>query len=135
MIGRSKKSTFAFIKDRIWKKINFWRGRSLSKAGKEMMIKSVLKYISAYIISIFIIPEAIVKDIEKCLIRYSGVKVIIIGEFSGWHGTKFLVIRRKEDWDFETLELLTWIWLLNRVGTGEKTASSSVKNLQSKVFP
>ncbi|GAU45240.1 hypothetical protein TSUD_291240 [Trifolium subterraneum] len=35
MIGRSKKAIFSYIKDRIWKKINSWIGRTLSKAGKE----------------------------------------------------------------------------------------------------
>lgn len=34
MIGRSKEVIFAFIKDRIWKRINLCQGRSLSKAGK-----------------------------------------------------------------------------------------------------
>jgi hypothetical protein len=43
MVGRSKKETFAFIKDRIWRKINSWRSRPLSRAGKEVMIKSVLQ--------------------------------------------------------------------------------------------
>jgi hypothetical protein len=38
MIGRNKKAIFSYIKDRIWKKINSWRGRALSKAGKEIMI-------------------------------------------------------------------------------------------------
>jgi len=42
MIGRDKRSIFSFIKDRIWKRINAWRGRALSKAGKEVMIKYVL---------------------------------------------------------------------------------------------
>ncbi|MCH84488.1 putative non-LTR retroelement reverse transcriptase, partial [Trifolium medium] len=32
MVGRSRKATFGCIKDKIWKKINSWRGRSLSKA-------------------------------------------------------------------------------------------------------
>ncbi|XP_058770466.1 uncharacterized protein LOC131644088 [Vicia villosa] len=67
MIGRRKKETFAFIKDRIWKRINSWRGRSLSKAGKEVMIKSVLQSIPSYIMSVFIIPDGVVKDIEKML--------------------------------------------------------------------
>jgi hypothetical protein len=48
MVGRSKKSTFAYIKDRIWRKIN-------SKAGKEVMIKSVLQAIPSYVMSIYII--------------------------------------------------------------------------------
>ncbi|GAU28141.1 hypothetical protein TSUD_295800 [Trifolium subterraneum] len=39
MVGRSKKAIFSYIKDRIWKRINSWRGRALSKAGKEIMIK------------------------------------------------------------------------------------------------
>jgi hypothetical protein len=45
MIGRDKRSVLSFIKDRIWKRINAWRGRALSKAGKEVMIKSVLQSI------------------------------------------------------------------------------------------
>ncbi|GAU22843.1 hypothetical protein TSUD_282100 [Trifolium subterraneum] len=43
MVGRSKKAIFSYSKDRVWKRINSWRGRALSKAGKEIMIKSVLQ--------------------------------------------------------------------------------------------
>lgn len=32
MVGRSNKATFSFINDRVWKKINYWRARALSKA-------------------------------------------------------------------------------------------------------
>ncbi|GAU35032.1 hypothetical protein TSUD_103550 [Trifolium subterraneum] len=51
MVGRSKKALFSYIKDRIWKRINSWRGRALSKAGKEIMIKSVLQAIPFYVMS------------------------------------------------------------------------------------
>ncbi|XP_058788236.1 uncharacterized protein LOC131662466 [Vicia villosa] len=67
LIGRSKKATFSFIKDRIWKRINSWRGRSLSRAGKETMIKSVLQAIPAYIMSIFLIPDGVINDIERMI--------------------------------------------------------------------
>jgi ribonuclease HI len=67
MVGRSKKATFAYIKDRIWRKINSWRSRPLSKAGKEVMIKSVLQAIPLYVMSIYIIPDATVNEIEKML--------------------------------------------------------------------
>jgi hypothetical protein len=30
MIGRKKRNVFSYIKDRIWKRINSWRGRPLS---------------------------------------------------------------------------------------------------------
>lgn len=67
MIGRSKKNTFAFIKDRIRRRNNSWRGISLSKTGKENVIKSVLQAILSYIISVFVLPDNIVNDIEKML--------------------------------------------------------------------
>ncbi|GAU17164.1 hypothetical protein TSUD_177940 [Trifolium subterraneum] len=43
MVGRSKKAIFSFIKDRIWKRINSWIGRVLSKAAfnKAMVAKQV----------------------------------------------------------------------------------------------
>lgn len=40
---------------------------SLSKVGKEVMIKSILQSILSYIMSVFVIPYAIVNDIEKML--------------------------------------------------------------------
>ncbi|PNX73684.1 ribonuclease H [Trifolium pratense] len=67
MIGRKKKQIFAFIKDRIWKRINSWRGRALSRAGKEIMIKSVLQAIPSYIMSVYLLPDSTIKDIERMM--------------------------------------------------------------------
>ncbi|KAK2365796.1 hypothetical protein QL285_079253 [Trifolium repens] len=67
MVGRSKKATFSFIKDRVWKKINSWSGRALSRAGKEVMIKSVIQAIPSYIMSIYLIPQAIIDEIERMM--------------------------------------------------------------------
>ncbi|CAJ2644561.1 unnamed protein product [Trifolium pratense] len=67
MVGRSKKAIFSYLKDRIWKRINSWRGRALSKAGKEIMIKSVFQAIPAYVMSMFILPSSFIDDIEKMI--------------------------------------------------------------------
>ncbi|CAJ2643989.1 unnamed protein product [Trifolium pratense] len=67
MVGRSRKATFRFIKDRIWKKINSWSSRCLSQAGREVMIKSVLQTIPSYIMSVFLIPHSLSDEIEKML--------------------------------------------------------------------
>jgi hypothetical protein len=67
MIGRKKKNVFAYIKDRIWKRINSWRGRSLSRAGKEIMIKSVLQAIPSYVMSVYLLPDSTIKDIERMM--------------------------------------------------------------------
>jgi hypothetical protein len=67
MVGRSKKETFAYIKDRIWKRINRWRSRPMSRAGKEVMIKSVLQAIPAYIMNIYLLPDTLINDIERMI--------------------------------------------------------------------
>ncbi|XP_058767513.1 uncharacterized protein LOC131641227 [Vicia villosa] len=67
MIGRSRKSALRFIKDRIWRKINSWSSRSLSQAGRETMIKSVLQSIPTYIMSLFLIPSSLIDEIEKMM--------------------------------------------------------------------
>ncbi|KAK2417369.1 hypothetical protein QL285_039676 [Trifolium repens] len=67
MIGRKKRDIFAFIKDKIWKRINSWRGRALSKAGKEVMIKSVLQAIPSYVMSVYILPDTTIKEIERMM--------------------------------------------------------------------
>ncbi|PNX88006.1 ribonuclease H, partial [Trifolium pratense] len=42
-------------------------GRALSKAGKEVMIKSVLQAIPSYVMSMYILPSSFIGDIEKML--------------------------------------------------------------------
>ena len=67
MIGRNRNSTFAFIKDRVWQKINSWSSKCLSIAGREVMIKSVLQAIPSYVMSIFQLPAALINTIEKMI--------------------------------------------------------------------
>jgi hypothetical protein len=67
MVGRKKKSVFAYIKDRVWKRINSWKGKALSRAGKEVMIKSVLQAIPSYVMSVYLLPDSTIKDIERMM--------------------------------------------------------------------
>jgi len=67
MIGRSKKATFGFIKDRIWKNINSWSSKCLSKAGREVLIKLVLQSIPTYFMSMFTLLLSLCDEIEKML--------------------------------------------------------------------
>lgn len=56
-----------FIKDWIWKKINFWGGQFLSKDGKEVIIKSVLQSIPTYFMSIFLLPSSLEDEIQSLI--------------------------------------------------------------------
>lgn len=67
MIGRNRTAVFSYVKDRVWQKINTWSSKCLSKAGREVMIKSVLQAIPSYIMSIFMLPSNIISTIEKMM--------------------------------------------------------------------
>ncbi|KAH0773751.1 hypothetical protein KY290_010888 [Solanum tuberosum] len=53
VVGRSKKRMLEFIKERVKTKIKGWKGKILSTAGKEIMLKSVLAAIRTYALSCF----------------------------------------------------------------------------------
>ncbi|KAL0447489.1 UNVERIFIED_CONTAM: putative mitochondrial protein [Sesamum latifolium] len=42
IVGRSRRGVFAYVRDRIWKKLQGWSEKNLSQAGKAIMIKSVV---------------------------------------------------------------------------------------------
>nr|KYP35971.1 Putative ribonuclease H protein At1g65750 family [Cajanus cajan] len=67
MIGRSKKALFSSIKDHIWKRIQHWSGKHLSKAGREVLIKSFVQAIPAYYMSAFLIPISLEEEIQRML--------------------------------------------------------------------
>ena len=41
MVGRSKNRAFQSLKDRVWKRIQGWKEKVLSKGGKEVLIQAV----------------------------------------------------------------------------------------------
>nr|KYP46328.1 Putative ribonuclease H protein At1g65750 family [Cajanus cajan] len=56
---------FKFVKDRIWKRINSWSSKSISKAGKEIFVKSILQVFPTYTMSIFLLPHSVTDSLEK----------------------------------------------------------------------
>ncbi|XP_074315190.1 uncharacterized protein LOC141651373 [Silene latifolia] len=50
IIERSKKAICVSIEDRVWKKLQGWKERMLSKPGKEVIIKAVTQAIPTYIL-------------------------------------------------------------------------------------
>ena len=56
LLGRSKYQAFSFLKDRVWKKMQGWKGKMLSKVGKEVLIKVVAQSIPTYTMGVFLLP-------------------------------------------------------------------------------
>ncbi|XP_021859944.2 uncharacterized protein [Spinacia oleracea] len=70
IIGRSKKAIFAALKERIWKKLQGWKEKLLSKPGKEVLIKAVAQVIPTYMMSIFRIPDGLIEEIHSIIARF-----------------------------------------------------------------
>ena len=71
MIARkSKTSSFKGVRERIAKKVIGWKEKLISKAGREILIKTVAQVVPTYTMSIFNIPKQIYEDINTILARY-----------------------------------------------------------------
>lgn len=70
VVGRSTHSTFLFIKEMVWQKIQNWKNVFLSKVGKEIMIKTVIQAISTYSMSVFRIPRKLCEELVALMARF-----------------------------------------------------------------
>lgn len=68
LIGRDKKSMFAYTCVILWQQLHSWRGKKLSKAGKEVLIKVVAQVIPMYLMSIFLLPSTFLNELH-CMIN------------------------------------------------------------------
>ena len=70
LVGQKKYHTFAFIKDRVWKKLQGWKGKMLSRAGKEILIKAVALSIPTYTMSVFQLPVKLCEELQALCARF-----------------------------------------------------------------
>jgi hypothetical protein len=69
-VSRSKGSTFAYLKDRVWQRILKWKEKMLSWAGKEILIKVVAQAIPTYAMGCFEITKALCDQISSMICWY-----------------------------------------------------------------
>ena len=55
-VGRNKKASLMYIKERIWSKLQGWKEKLLSQANREVLLKAMIQAIPAYTISCFKLP-------------------------------------------------------------------------------
>ena len=69
LIGKRKYDTFAFIKERVWKKMQGWKGKLLSRAEKEVLIKVVAQSIPTYTMGMFQLPGKLCDNLDAMCAR------------------------------------------------------------------
>ncbi|XP_062089159.1 uncharacterized protein LOC133795722 [Humulus lupulus] len=69
-LGRNKSVVLGFLKDKMRKRIAQWEGRFLSKAGKEILIKTVTQALPSYAMSVFLLPLGLCREMEMLMCKY-----------------------------------------------------------------
>jgi len=61
---------FNYLKDRIWKRIQGWKEKLLSSAGKDTLIKAVAHAIPTFAMSCFDLTKKLCDEISRMICRY-----------------------------------------------------------------
>ena len=69
-IGKSKTKAFHYLKEKIWSKLQGWKEKMLSKAGKEILIKAAAQAIPVYAMACFDLTKSLCDDINAMIARY-----------------------------------------------------------------
>ena len=64
MVGRKKKKSFVYIKERIWGKLQGWKEKLLSQVGREVLLKAIVQAIPTFAMSCFQLPVNLCHEIE-----------------------------------------------------------------------
>ncbi|XP_074289594.1 uncharacterized protein LOC141614747 [Silene latifolia] len=70
VVGRSKKAIAGCIRDKLSKKLEGWRGKLLSKAGREILIKAVAQSIPTYAMSVFKLPNNFCDELRSLVSQF-----------------------------------------------------------------
>ena len=70
IMGKMKKESLNFIKERVWAKLQGWKEKILSQAGKEILLKAVVQAIPTFAMSFFKLPVGLCKEIEMQIRKF-----------------------------------------------------------------
>ena len=70
LVGRAKKQSFVYIRERVWRKLQGWKKKLLSQVGREVLIKAVIQAIPTYTMSCFKLPKGLIKELETLIRKF-----------------------------------------------------------------
>ena len=70
LIVRRKCDSFAFLKEWVWRKMQGWKGKLLSRARKEILIKVVAQSIPTYTMGVFQLPRKLCDELDAMCARF-----------------------------------------------------------------
>jgi len=70
LVGKNKKNSFNYIKERVWRKLQGWEEQLLSQVGKEILIKAVVQAIASCTMNCFKLPLGLCDEIKDLIRRF-----------------------------------------------------------------
>ncbi|KAM5569502.1 hypothetical protein ABKV19_016829 [Rosa sericea] len=64
-VGKSKTQIFQYIKEKLSNKLENWKAKILSCAGKEILIKAVAQTMPLYAMNCYLLPKTLCDDVHK----------------------------------------------------------------------
>ena len=62
----------------MWKRIQGWSEKCLSRGGKAVLLRNVAQTIPSYAMSCFLLPRTLSQDLEKMMNSFWWVRVVTI---------------------------------------------------------
>lgn len=70
VVGRNKRAIFGFLKDKLQERVQGWDKKLLSKAGKEILLKTVAQALPNHSMFVFLLPIGLCKEIERVMCKF-----------------------------------------------------------------
>ena len=70
VVGRTRKASLNFIKERVWSKLQGWKEKLLSQAGREILLKAVVQAIPTFTMGYFKLLVGLCHEIEALIRKF-----------------------------------------------------------------
>jgi hypothetical protein len=67
LVVKNRNYAFKAIKERVIRKLNNWKTKLLTLAGKEVLLKAVVQAIPTYSMSVFLLPIGLFKELNRLM--------------------------------------------------------------------
>ena len=70
LVGKGKKESFNYIKEKVWRKLQEWEAKLLSQVGREVLLKAVVQAIVTNTMGCFKLLVSLCNEIEALIKRF-----------------------------------------------------------------
>ena len=102
LVGKGKIKAFSCIKDQVGRKIAGWKGKLLSNASHEILIKAVAQATTTYTMSCFMLLNALCHDLNSMVSQFWWGRKIKSEKWHGLCGTICVDLKRRGEWGSRT---------------------------------